>query len=77
MKWPFPTPCSAAFCAGAALSRRGESISEVPRGGESFIRAVSPPRRVAAQFNQIAGANAGFRFRLWLIRGPGVAQLDR
>ncbi len=24
--------------------------------------------------NQIAGANAGFRFRLWLSRCPGVAQ---
>jgi len=27
--------------------------------------------------NQIAGANAGFRFRWWLSLRPGVAQLER
>ena len=40
-------------------------------------RPSDPTCRVAAQFNQIAGANAGLRFGLWLSRRAGVAQLVR
>ena len=35
-------------------------------------RVVTYSLRVAASFNQIAGANAGFRLRLWLSRRPLV-----
>jgi hypothetical protein len=53
------------------------SEDNFPANSSPMPKTPDSPCRVAAQFNQIAGANAGMRIGFKEAFGPGVAQLRR